>query len=561
LRHNAAAIFSLPTRKLWQAIEESTDDPHIFTVLLSFICGRQALHPIFSGHFERIFEMFLFAGTDWIQTRRHALRKVIDFAIGHIDVMAYQHLLFRLCGDFERILRDEVCYPISEIVCNILKSAARQCSIFGFPDHPPQDPCANQQRRMNNYLARCPFLCVTGSPLCITRDKPVPSPGWLSTAKDPTIAFAARTDDARRKANYEKRFHPFGPVRGESDKRFAELRVYLLISSIWNIATQNLNVWAILQDPEHNYINIQYLLMCGIYSPPRSIIANIAFKVLKVLYWGSDHTQFDVPSLVGNSDFERILDEYAADFEFSPHPTPQMRAAFPLFWNQRYREFRSVDRPDTVEVKLMSDRDAERPSVRYTLTFPGMSPLELYTRFLLDDPPLSDSFSFDIFSVIEQHVQRTNPYRKLPDHIDREEYLARQKTVVDRDAPIFNMLRTKFMADMQMFDMKALLRFIATDVNCPTNEEVAKHIDSRWRQATNGWAAHLAVSLIDGEVFQFDDSMCGNMPEIASWPDDSVCQVILHRGVGQRISIASRDDWLRTSVKSMSLFIMIEPPL
>jgi hypothetical protein len=133
--------------------------------------------------------------------------------------------------------------------------------------------------------------------------------------------------------------------------------------------------------------------------------------------------------------------------------------------------------------------------------------------------------------------------------------MVRQKNVVDGDAPIFNMLRTKFRAYSRMLDMKDVNRFIAIDVNCPTEEEAAKKVGWGWRTAINGWAARLAIYLLNDEIFQFDEAFCGNLTDMAALPNVEVNVDVLLRQF-----IVSRDEWLRRSTDSMSQFMMSEPP-
>jgi hypothetical protein len=432
LRSNAATIFSQPTRRLWEAV---CKDDSVFSALLDFPAGPRGLHPKFAGHFARIFEQFLRAGRAWMGPRQKALHAVIRFAIENVDVLAYQGLLCNLLKDFSAELDDGVGYKTAQLVTDVLKFAASRLMSPSLPKHDAaaldRDSLVPVRRAAcRDYLAANP-LVLAAIPGLPGVDKFLPRPGWTLTAPDTSVAIPlAGSNVPGRAARYEARKKMAAPAR-DGGSRGAEVKAFLCLSALRAGLLDNLALWAVIQSKDSEFLNVQLLLLCGVYGPPKSLATGIALRTLKLAIYGSPEEQWNISPLWDCARIRAILHDYAQDFEFRLWPTPQMRDALPLFWDFRYAHITPVDMAKLPELHVYDAHDTLQP---VPLVFAGMTPLELYARYLLDDPALSDLLNVHFQDALLLYDRAAQAVRvaQPPD----------QRRVLEMDGHFLNLLRT-----------------------------------------------------------------------------------------------------------------------
>jgi hypothetical protein len=115
----------------------------------------------------------------------------------------------------------------------------------------------------------------------------------------------------------------------ESDKE----RAYLLLIVLQTVVNEAEDGAALLR----NEGCVERLLICGTYASPSSIVAPQAFRLLLQI--------LDPPE---DKKFAHLIGEYAHDFLWPVHPTPQAIAALPVFYDYRYERLPGYEVPDAV---------------------------------------------------------------------------------------------------------------------------------------------------------------------------------------------------------------------
>jgi hypothetical protein len=148
----------------------------------------------------------------------------------------------------------------------------------------------------------------------------------------------------------------------------------------------------------------------------------------------------EVESIADDPAIRSAIDEFAEDFEFRLHLTPQMIAAFPIFANHRYDRIVKQETHPPLLIEFLEDGPTAAPKPFEYRRTPGMSPLEFYAHFLFDDPPVSDRLCLLILNALEALQRKADEVRNNPDNYsDPYEY---QRAVYEVDLPIVDFLRS-----------------------------------------------------------------------------------------------------------------------
>jgi hypothetical protein len=183
-----------------------------------------------------------------------------------------------------------------------------------------------------------------------------------------------------------------------------KLRAYLLLNSIGRMVNESPDIVSFLQDEKDGYELTELLLLCGVLADPVSMISVQAFRLLKMVLYGLEVIdEVTIPGIWQNREVADLVDLYAGDFKFCEPLTPQMIAAFRLFWNHRYEDLTFEGRvlePLTIPLVDEHGDDTEELPFEHN-RFPAMTPLEKFGLLLLHEPPLSDAFNFQVFSALK----------------------------------------------------------------------------------------------------------------------------------------------------------------
>jgi hypothetical protein len=221
-----------------------------------------------------------------------------------------------------------------------------------------------------------------------------------------------------------------------------KLRAYLLLNSIGQMVNEKPRIVCKLQGKEDGYELIEFLLLCGVLADPFSMVSVQAFSLLKMVLYGLE--VIDVATIPGNwtnREVAGLVDLYAGDFEFGEPLTPHMIAAFKLFWNHRYQDLMLEGRvlePLTIALVNENGGDPGEPPFEYN-RLRAMTPLEKFGPLLLDEPPLSDAFNFQIFNVLKFWKDWVNQKRQTKGPGDSFEW---KNEIIRDDLVIVDFLRT-----------------------------------------------------------------------------------------------------------------------
>jgi hypothetical protein len=309
-----------------------------------------------------------------------------------------------------------------------------------------------------------------------------------------------------------------------------------------------------------------------VWGAPDSLASGIAFKLLKSVLYGAG----DRPPLRGTPEVEKLVREYAACLEFRERPTPQMVAAFPVFWGFRYDKIVALagDPPREMAKDIMFKYYAGRAGdamVDSPLSAPGMSPLELYGRRLFDEPPLSDALCLAIQEVLLWCEKASNAVRdKFAAKGNGDElYVQFQQDIIRADAKVFNLLRTQFAVGwfdthrpdraMKVVGIDQLRHLIGMEGG---NQYFLK-LPVAWRTPLNGFGAWFAAFMNDSRQFWLIGEPAGNMADMAVRPSEADLVKILERHNAVSASSNPRQDKKAVREQSeinMGSYCKHEPP-
>jgi hypothetical protein len=522
LNRNAAAYLSSPSQRLPEVF--SRDSGAVLTVL-GFLDSKYATDPGFAGNFQRIFEQLLRWGIEAFTDPTY-VATVVDFAIDHIHIAAYHDLLVHLATDFASLLRvpGSAGDPVGDFVLKILRAAA--CHVFVL-----ESERANHPATYRHFLDVVKRIEVGFGPPVRRDQSPYPEIEFTRVNGRSLPALAA-DDGYQQRLRARKEEVGFNLKESYED---AQLRAYVLLSTIASMGKGNPAVYDPARRPEYLGRVLRLLLMCGIYADPDSLVAPTAFRIAGMLVYGDDPFQhvfefgyqgFGRPSPSspgaslggmesGSSDggghwlepvpgprldrffgdeVTAVVADFAQDFAFGLPLTGQMRAALGLFWNHRYAD-------------LFDGMPVYRPIVDvddHTWTRgPGLTPLELCCRLLLqENPPGDDGIARGVLGVLfmldEWHFE-------LQKRVTDEDALLELSTP---KAHIFvEVLRTKFKwrigSTASITDMKTLIDHFPLIWHSPYFIEKG---NGRHRVPLNGAIVVLARFITETDLFVFPES-------------------------------------------------------
>ena len=478
LNRNAASVLCSPARALQKAIAEND---YIKNLVHDFYRHHDPKNfnptdaiPILMGHFQRIVGILLYALSDadkikFLEKEEGTLN-LVEFCVENISYVACQSLLVQLAVDFPARFPSMKEKMFETIFEPILKKAG--CYVFKIHEILEED------RGMSDELDIA--LSMTR-----TREKPEHQPLRARPTEDgsyvemPYPDFEMRIDrksvavmdSPENEHEKNKDFVGFTPDSVSVDLTECQLLAYCLLGVIRSACNEDQSLFDLLQTEE----GLRYLMICGVYSDSVSMVSQVAFWLLRIIVYGSDKKQwilyknekelkdceddgdfvpYEVKSIYDEGWTQEIIGEYAQLFKFDCLLTPQMIAAFPLFWNHRYEDLGSKEEEEEfppIEIHLIEgDKDKEERLLEKYKKPEGTTPLEYYVNFLFDEPPLSDAFNREILTMFVWQVNRAHKHRVTwsgegkEDHFGDEGW---QRTMNDMDKVIFEFFRAKFTYD------------------------------------------------------------------------------------------------------------------
>jgi hypothetical protein len=408
LNHNASVILSTPFAGLTTLLTEANNREWVAQKLFDFFEKSEENQRRLAGNFTRILMHFLrsepIAETILGPGRGVA---ILTKCIERVHIVAYQELVAAVLLEFRGRLGG-ASVTFEQWLTNVLDYAAK-CTFDARTER--RDPPSGS--RMLNYNYEEEII----PPMLNYKEEiiPVLHRGERKKLKDPEEG-QLRKDKAL--VNYVPRSGSEGGV-------YTVKAVQLLIS-LKAAILEDPSVAGFLQNRQH----MQRLFIIGVYADPDSILAHFAFGLLRVLIFGDEY----VASISDPDSITPLIEEYAACFEFADPPTPQMIAAFPLFWNHRYAYLADETyKPATVRIIQSNELfEVRRP--------PGRTPLEAYAKYLLYDPAFSDELTRAIIDVLKrwnkftEHIRHPETIDNLSDH---------HKRVIEVDKVMFEFLRTQ----------------------------------------------------------------------------------------------------------------------
>jgi hypothetical protein len=271
INRNAATLLASPWRKLWEAMSRARlreHDDYPFRLLLTFIDGPLARDAMFAGHFQCVFETFIRCSRDWITDEE--LDRILRFAIANINIQAYNQLICHMGVDLRDAFAGDARYIV--FVQRILYNAAVQ----EFTAKSAGAPGASFGKSMRNQVANIQPAKEL-KPLLNADRKPLARPRWLLKEDHP---LHMRTDEPYLERLRERQQYvgfTGGWVSSDPHECFhAQQRAFWLLKSVSLITLEDPTV-CLLLNKDTKCSSLAYLLICGIYSDPTSMVSKVAF--------------------------------------------------------------------------------------------------------------------------------------------------------------------------------------------------------------------------------------------------------------------------------------------
>jgi serine/threonine protein kinase len=541
INRNAATFCSAPTRNVCAL---TTADSYVIATVKGFIRGPLARDPVFAGNFQRIIEAFWRYKAAALEEKAFVF-ELADFAIRNIDVLAYHDLVSRFSVDFpDMAAKCTAHWGDPSFVFHILKVAANhifECEPLRSKNFAPE---ATTTARFLDTVVRAieplpdsgaPGLFVAmflahkskqvdpskpmfHAPLTVEHEEYGIPVDLLRELSHRGVLAGGRAYASRLKKR-KAQFHYSDSAEREMGYQEHHLHAHLLLTVIEQIGAEMGDVYEGLRpaasdyESSHSSAPMELLLICGIYSDPRSLVAKTAFKLLDIIVYGKLVAPvLEMDSIFFDREVQTVLDDYAQDFQFSQNLTPQMSSAFSLFWNHRYPDLRddelkmAVNYPP-VEVRWMTPDGSEGRAISQYPRGPGLTPLEFYGALMLWELPILDSLNRQILRILEMvvvdAVKLAHPEPEIDFYgMSPEEYIQYQKKPTERALILVEFLRTRFLhsgvAGIQpcATDMRILKRVIPL---IPIDRSYVAQPEQRHRPLVNGSILKIAKLLTDFE--------------------------------------------------------------
>jgi hypothetical protein len=488
LNHMAALYLSSPSRCFWEFLMaiKIKGEVYSFETLLNFVNEKFATIAALAGNFQLILESWLRCGRDcrWID---EASRKNLEMrAIFHITVFPFQVLLCHLLCDFSELFSD-----LRETLAGIARAAAAAT-----------------------------FAATPRTEVEIARWRPPlrPALNWQRTQIPKPVHECGGSQLSRRAHGYEERREARRrrlPTTGRADRdsEYHRKRAYFLLLVLQTALREDPGIAKDAQVAEV----IEPLLMCGVYGDGQSLASKTAFGVLKVLVYGTcvveGEEDADGVGPIDDGRIRALIDQYAADFEFSDRLTGQMIGAFPLFWNHRYPGLDRKYQYDRVDVKIYDQTGMNEIATRAIVREPGETPLEHYGSWLLDDPAVSDELNTEIRRILLFH-NRLGKVGRFLGTVPEEGWLEYQENLLRHDTVFFEFIRTKFKYGSETMDLSQAIRAFPYNTSDPEKDASVPRV------ALNGNILWLLVFLVKGELFYDINGITDLGRKVAASPAD-----------------------------------------
>ena len=399
----AALALSEASRKL---VVLANEDDYLAKALEKFYKSPMADNPLLAGRVARIIDLQLHAVNE---SKRSAFNPetMINFLLNHVHVLAYSHLLGALLvfqADFIAKFPGGVSKCLERILEKAKENAmkSKSSSVFYEMQVERQVQTLKQKRSWTQ-----PLMCDK---------KPFPWPDYGTPAQQ------KRTTSL-----------PDDP----------EMTAYLLLSTLSNSLRDNPELLRELQNEKC----LEHLLICGINSSDASMVGVKAFRIVELLLFGmvTEENEFTASYKIPGQEekLRPIIQKFAQKMKFGGHLTPKQIAAFPCFWDCRFKDLR-VDYgnlPLECELPLGG---SEKPKT-YTVRPPrdGASCVEYYAKYLLDEPPLSDTLNRSIVDVWRRMDEESTDERSKEFQSEQDEYKALQAVMDKYDSKFIRFLLVK----------------------------------------------------------------------------------------------------------------------
>ena len=428
LNRNASNILSQYFAKFFK-FAVADQSKMVFRRLRGFMFDKSNnTNPIICGHFQRIIENYFRNSPEEFSKDYNdgfTLDKFVDFVIDHSSIFAYRELLSDLMSEFTDIFGDSL--P-NKAIPSLMSNSLKRSHQFSL----------STQLKSEKYTAESLGRI---QPINVKK-KLIPLPDFLyrefeEETMGPMIINNLFFEEQKKFVNYKK---------DTNIKSFDQivLHVYSLLSSV---RLASVGATQIIQNFQ-NDDSIRYLLICGIYSDSNSSISAEAFRLLRYVLYGYD----DIERM---RTIPKIVNDFAANFVFDPDSmTTQMFAAFPIFWNYRYK----VVEPSSASSKCYKDidpkskefNDEDRRSYPLNLLKNtcyrrprGKTPLEFLTPIFLSEPPLNTTFNIRFMEILERLSKDRSDILGEETDVNNLK-ISEQKKIFEIDQIYFEFLRNRF---------------------------------------------------------------------------------------------------------------------
>jgi hypothetical protein len=252
-------------------------------------------------------------------------------------------------------------------------------------------------------------------------------------------------------------------------------------------------------------------VICGIFADPQSVVSVEAFRIVRIVVEGmrdlENPDEWWIQPIKSNSGVHREIEKLAGFFRFGIALTPQMVAAFPLFFGHCYEDLQSVPMPGPLDIPF--DNPDSNGKTNFHYEHPkGLTPLEFYAHFLLDDPAVSDRLCQSILHVLRMLEKKMNEVRKWQDDKTRHAY---EEDVIRANLPICDFLRSSQPRELPKLDetglketKKALGKVIPSNMVLVGVYFPSNSLTVLVRVFLNGAIAQFAVWWLNLELFVLD---------------------------------------------------------
>jgi hypothetical protein len=314
-------------------------------------------------------------------------RDLIDFCIRNVDILSYHQILCHFPIHFGHLLGRVPAYSdagdmVGAFMLDLMAGTARHVCVVRSEMTPSEGGIwQNAQKNYQVYRERIFAQYTLNENVAVPLRRPLT---W-ERKEVPECSYADQSPPQSPEQPPMKHLRAAWEVVGfsesgeESSVPRAKLRAYNLLTAVRSIIIENPDFATLLQDDPQA---LELLVICGVYADPVSMVAPTAFRMLEYLIYGHQLMGIE-PS--DNGEVWEIVEKYADDLQFGEDPTSQMVAAVPILWRHKY----DVTERGRYPVVKVPYENANGPSQefwvyerRYRYT-----PMELYRRLLLDEPP------------------------------------------------------------------------------------------------------------------------------------------------------------------------------